>query len=510
MQIKHSGYLFTGAILFCYLLFSLFFIYYRSLTYDDGVYLYAAKLLFSGKAPYIDFAYPQGPLLIYVYGTIGETFGYDMYVIRFFSSLLALGGLILTIKIASLRGGREASTPASLLYLTGLYGIAHFTVPQIYALTSFLILLSLYFACSGLNDRLRVIFAITFITLAAGVRLSVAPLIPISIVYLSITSNKRTSIFAVATMTALLVCGLVYGPYMAYDFESFRYHFLGTHLYPESPFFLKFYKILFVTTENCYNFPFLMLAFLLSVVFYCKEWRTKSHSFRLYSFEWYLIAIVFVTLTVHLLPRGAGYPGSYYNNLIAPAMCILAGRIINDFIEKKKLESKNVSPFVAAIVLLNLFINFHVLLTYKILRPNEAGSSFTMPVKILKEASSFISHITEEDDELMAFSTYIPVQADRFVVPGMEKGIASYALSAKWEREKCEGLHLLNPEIIRDYIVQRRAAVAAFTEGELEMLLATGKEHRLIELLDENYEFLRFFNNFGQHYTRLFVYKART
>ena len=58
--------LWTIAILTALLLTGLN-LWFGDLNQDEGWYLYAARLVSEGKVPYRDFAYPQAPLMPYIY-----------------------------------------------------------------------------------------------------------------------------------------------------------------------------------------------------------------------------------------------------------------------------------------------------------------------------------------------------------------------------------------------------------------------------------------------------------
>ena len=64
-----------GALFVLCLVFSSWCVGERLIARDEGFYTYAAQLILEGKHPYIDFFYPQMPLLPYLYATSGALFG---------------------------------------------------------------------------------------------------------------------------------------------------------------------------------------------------------------------------------------------------------------------------------------------------------------------------------------------------------------------------------------------------------------------------------------------------
>src|SRR5580704_14951471 len=76
--------------------FFLFIAHHRFIDGDEGFYLLASRLVMEHKAPYLDFFYPQAPLLPYAYGLWMKLFGISWFSARSFSATLTtiLGLLI--------------------------------------------------------------------------------------------------------------------------------------------------------------------------------------------------------------------------------------------------------------------------------------------------------------------------------------------------------------------------------------------------------------------------------
>jgi len=76
--------------------FFLFISQHRFIDGDEGYYLLASRLVMQHKAPYLDFFYPQAPLLPYAYAAWFRLTGISWFAARAFSGLQAavLGGLL--------------------------------------------------------------------------------------------------------------------------------------------------------------------------------------------------------------------------------------------------------------------------------------------------------------------------------------------------------------------------------------------------------------------------------
>ena len=64
--------LFAAAMAFC---MSIVAIWFGGLNQDEGWYLYAAQMVQSGKLPYRDFFYTQGPAMPFVYSFLAPVWG---------------------------------------------------------------------------------------------------------------------------------------------------------------------------------------------------------------------------------------------------------------------------------------------------------------------------------------------------------------------------------------------------------------------------------------------------
>ena len=81
----------------------------RVIDPDEGWYALAAVRVTRGETPYLDFFYPQMPLLPYVFGAWTAIFGESWYAERLCASALAIAvGTIVFLRGRSLAGTRAA------------------------------------------------------------------------------------------------------------------------------------------------------------------------------------------------------------------------------------------------------------------------------------------------------------------------------------------------------------------------------------------------------------------
>jgi hypothetical protein len=110
-----------GAVWAYYLLLA----FTRRVDGDEAYFIYAAKLVLSGRVPYLDFHYPQWPLLPYVWGGLFCLTG----GIHWVSARLAAAILASAMALVFMRGARHRGAQAGglalimLAYLTSDFGL---------------------------------------------------------------------------------------------------------------------------------------------------------------------------------------------------------------------------------------------------------------------------------------------------------------------------------------------------------------------------------------------------
>ena len=120
--------------------------HFRFIASDEAFYNVAARLVWEGKLPYLDFFYPQTPLLPYFYGIFLGIFGESWETSRILTALLA--ATTGTFLFAYLRKnvGLKYALFAALLFVGSEMSLAWFTVTKTYALSSVLLFAAFMYA----------------------------------------------------------------------------------------------------------------------------------------------------------------------------------------------------------------------------------------------------------------------------------------------------------------------------------------------------------------------------
>jgi 4-amino-4-deoxy-L-arabinose transferase-like glycosyltransferase len=88
----------------------------RMVDDDEGYYALAGRAMMAGRAPYVDFFFPQMPLGAFAYGALRPIVGAGLAPLRLFAALCATGTALLVYHAARRRGGPLAGIAAAMLF----------------------------------------------------------------------------------------------------------------------------------------------------------------------------------------------------------------------------------------------------------------------------------------------------------------------------------------------------------------------------------------------------------
>jgi hypothetical protein len=197
----------------------------RFIAWDEGFYVLAAKLVWSGKSPYLDFFYPQAPLFPYLLAALSPL-SMNWLSLRLISATCAaLTGAILWLELQ-----KKHSRLVALICL-GLYVSSHlvfgwFTTVKAYSMTALLLLLC--YSLSQSKKSARIIIAGLLLGLATNVRLYVIVTTPFFL-------SRRDAKYNLAFMAGVFL-GLLPASYWFFQdpdsfwFNNLEYHFMRSRL----------------------------------------------------------------------------------------------------------------------------------------------------------------------------------------------------------------------------------------------------------------------------------------
>jgi len=125
----------------------------RLIAPDEGFYVMAAKLVTQGKVPYLDFFYPQMPLLPYLHALPVKLGGPTWPAVRVLSALLAsLLGLLIWRHVLD-HFGKFPALLSLVLYCGSGMAFIWYSVVKAYAAAAFFLVLAFFLVESGYGKR---------------------------------------------------------------------------------------------------------------------------------------------------------------------------------------------------------------------------------------------------------------------------------------------------------------------------------------------------------------------
>jgi hypothetical protein len=485
-------------------LLSILNLQHGNLNQDEGWYLYAAKMVRDGKAPYADFAFTQGPVLPYVYASlygVVETMGVagGRLLTTGFGLLAALFAAA-TAWRASDRYKAASGVAAFLLVACNVYQSYFTTVVKTYALCSFFLMAGLFsLSC---KHAAGAVAGGVLLALAAGTRLSAGIVLPIVGVWLIFRRERRLDWlwFGLGGGAVLLA---VYLPLFVSAFEQTRFGLLEYHAGrdPGGLAKLLMFKTGFVSRFVQAYFMFTALA-LAAVCFSAKE------SFR----NPFTVLLWLCGAGISLVHLSAAFP---YDDYQAIAYPILAAAAIASLLPR--LQEKWLSPGLALLFLVSVAGAFSspVNMDWFVRGRERIWWQFKeqSDLQSLRAAADIVRQNAVGNRELLTQDTYLAVEAGFPVPSGMELGPFCYY--PDMPREQAEKLHLLNRDMLIELLKQSTAPLAAFSgyglaiESPAIAPVAEADAAMFNHALLDRYERIGAIPHFGQAHTTLDIYKLK-
>jgi MFS family permease len=459
-------------------------IFYRQINLDEGWYLWAGKLVYEGKVPFRDFAFPQSPLLPYVYGIFQSWWGEGLLQGRFTTLLITCLNLALWMRLAR-RLGNIWTVVVFLWLLAGtlFVGTYHFAYVAPYALTAFFLTLSISVALSALPERRREVLAVIFWGLAVGTRLSVAVVIVPLGLYLLFKSQRRWRSTLVIGLTGALALGALFGPFFAAARDVLFYDLFGFHT-DRMPLEWQWRAMRQSVLRLVNDFPVpLMLAGVGLVIAagLLIRARDRRAEFARQLPGLLLGFIVAALIVAQLVPRTTD---SYYNTLQMPLLLILDSLVIC-WIWRAQREDRLLRR-ISLLALVGLIALNGVLQAATVQRRNFITLPLRNQIGLAREAARFLQQNTPAGSQVLSFDTYLALEAQRRIPPGMEMSIFSYRPT--WTTEQAQRYKVVNNERLLE-IMRGDVGAAVFSEFDLNLLY--GERELLLETLFQNFRWAK-------------------
>ena len=426
------------------------FFYKRSLNLDEGWYLMAAKLVGEGRELYIDFSYTQGPVMPYAYNLFFRLVPLNLPggrgVTLFFAALTWMAAGVVSWRLFGVR----AALMTLVMLIAGLFATAQYVYVATYALTGFLLVTGIAFWLAS-DWKWRYLAAGVLLALAAGVRISVLPTLPIFFLALLLDGKTSLKMRLSGIAISLLTLALIFGPFLLRSPELVWYNLVGFHT--DRITLQEHLLIRQAALRRSFSMfaPF-WLMLLIALIAGVRSWR--KHDRSTLSAQGWLLVVVMALFVAHLIPRTAD---AYYNTLQYPLMSILMGAWL------ATLLGDAVHWFWKALLVILLAVLFitsqsMALQHYQLFRWDNA------PFRDVARWRTYLDKHVSSDckNESVTFTPLLAIEGKTQLAPGLEMGMFSYRPT--WDVTRSKTFHAVNNELLTDLLRRSQVGWAAFSD----------------------------------------------
>ena len=505
--------------------------WFGNLNQDEGWYLYAARRVAEGAEPYRDFFFTQGPLMPHVYGLLSFLWmPHGVLGGRVMTAALGWSGCVLAALLArravpSPRAA-EAGLMAFALTACNLYHVYFTTIPKTYALASFLLLsgyLTLTLCVSRrkkTRSHLSCMWALPagfLVALAAGARLSLGALLPVTALGLLVTYRRTGAAFFWFAIGGGLGLVLAYGPTLLEARDAFMFS-QSFHVARGGRDLFFMVGSLARTVRAYLPASLLCVALVAFKVFRgrcrtsqigCEEPAGVLYRGTLWPWLW-----LFAFLAVFLVQWASPYP---YDDYQVPVMGLLAAALAGwaaNATASGRLRSC-ICLFWVAASLLSTFAS-PLAQEWLVLRQDRfwAVQKPQPDLALLRMTARDIRALAESDEVLLTQDVYLAVEAGLRVPEGLEMGPFSYF--PELTDEAAARYRVMNKRRLAALLDSAPCRVAAFSGYGLAIrspvmdAVPPEDTQLFLSLLGKHYDRVQEVPDFGQQNTTLLVMRRRT
>jgi len=466
-----------------YVVLGIYYVFFGHLNYDEGSEIYASNLVYDGKIPYIDFWYTHGPLQPYIYGIPQLIFGSSLYIGRLTSLFFGALTLPFIVKIAEKFGGKIGAVVALSLMTFNLYAIYLLTYAKSYELNAFFIVLSLYFLFRNNKPRAvsNYVLSVAFMSLAAGVRQSLIVLVILLVLYIIYIERKTIRTVLLSAVSGVLTCCLIFVPFFILNRNATMFNLYS--FYFQNPYSVPYDKM-FVFLQMVDKFLIVSILLSIGALILLVYGRKYANHIK------FLYIAAFLVFIIHFLPVEITRE---YPIIIMPIGSVLAGYGFSE------IYRNSTSDFTRYFSLILVFIMIlFVLISNGVQEVDISGNKG--PIEEIDDMATYIESNTPEDGKILAFSTYVAVQAQRDLLPGF--GYAYYTYNPDWDDEKTREYNAVNRNLLNQYIESRSASAILLTNIEKTLIL----RNEPVPLIEQHYNLVKTMGAWGQYADTVSLY----
>lgn len=507
-----------------------FAIWFGNLNQDEGWYLYAARRVSEGAVPYRDFFFTQGPVMPYVYGLLcrlWEPYGVlgGRAVTALFGLLSCVLAALLARRAVPLPRAAEAGIMAFALTACNLYHVYFTAIPKTYALATCLVLggfLTLTLVLSRrrkTHSRMSCMWALpagVLVALAAGTRLSLGALLPVTALWLLATYRRTGAAFFWFSLGGALGLALVYGPLLLEAREQFLFA-QSFHVSRGGRDLFFMIGSLARTARAYLPVGLLAVGLLINALFHARgaeqpvadeEAGESACRGGLWPSLW---ALAFSA--VFLVQLASPFP---YDDYQVPVMGLLVAAL-SGWAANSAPSGVLRGSLCLLCVLASLMATFASPLAQEwlVVRQDRFWTvrKPASDLGTLRAVARDIRSLAEKDRELLTQDIYLAVETGMRVPEGLEMGPFCYFPSLS--DADAARFHVMNRTRFSALLESAPCGVAAFSGYGLAIRSPVMDEvphedvQQFLSLLGKNYDLVQEVPDFGQHCTTLQILKRR-
>ncbi len=478
-----------------YAVLSIIYFEFGRFNNDEAWYLYAGKMVLQGAFPYQNFAFPQMPLLPYIYA-LSQAVVPAIWSGRIISIILSFGTLGMSVVVARRYGGELASGITAMLLACFTFGIYFNTIVKSYALVTFLFVATLFLLSSDLEDIYKYPLAVVFAALAVLVRVTALFFVLPVALYVLLLASRRAKIYAMAAGAFIALIGALW---LVRDWPAARWGLFSSHLthWEDNPATNPLWDILTLRFRDIAQAfgPLLVLA---AGTFYSLAANRPRNWLRRQS----PLGVFGIGLALFALSHLAN--GQWETEYLVPAVTALIpllGIGLAHLFGRLQGESRRFAQgaLVALLVLIPMAEGTQHL--------DIPGGQF--PLQQVDAAAAFVEQHSQPGDRVLALEAMgVVMEAHR--TPMADMTLAQFSFQ-DLDTATAQQLHVVNFDLTVQALNSRQARVVVLSDFDWDFLnqADTNNTGALHDALDRNYAEALNIEDFGQFSRRLHIYLLR-
>lgn len=428
-----------------------FVVRHRFIHLDEGFFLLASRLILMHKKPYIDFFYPQAPLLPYIYALWMKCFGISWAAGRLLAALLTtLLGALLYEHVCRLTRNWLAGLVAVVVFVSSTLVFAWFPIVGPFSLAA-LFIFSTYVIVSRLSaesSRWLIAGAGLLFGLSVDIRSYLLLLIPLFVWWIFQTGDTRVRLASILWFLGGFTVAMVPSLYLFLSSpDAFLFNNLGYHAIRSNEGLIGMWQeklvlaVMFFFGGPGANGIQNSILFFVSLGFVFSMPGRKYPARR--AFQTALVVGI-----LSLLPTPAYLP---YFCLAVPFLIVSTVCVVNDLLVSLELRPQKLFAAVACIALLGIYVGASAgdFRRYFITGEGIPGVRWARDkgdwrLQRVLEVSQAIDQIASPGEAVASFWPGDVFQTTGTSFPGFENPFA-LAVSEKLTAEQRAKYHIVSP-----------------------------------------------------------------